>query len=119
MKPHAVDPKFRHPRRDRSLFDTAWTLQIIRALAISVLLAASAPIAAWWFGEPRLVAVVLIVASVAAVTGFANIGVVEFQRDMRFDRVWDTLREEPRLQAIAASLRFPGRSTDETRVLAS
>jgi serine/threonine-protein kinase len=38
-------------------------------------------------------------------------------RDMRVDRVWDTLRGEPRFQAIEASMRFPGHSTAETRVL--
>jgi TolB-like protein/Flp pilus assembly protein TadD len=38
-------------------------------------------------------------------------------RDMRVDRVWDALREEPRFKAIEASMRFPGHSTAETRLL--
>ena len=36
-------------------------------------------------------------------------------RDMRVDRVWDPLREEPRFQAVVASMRFPGTSSAETR----
>lgn len=90
----------RHPRRDRTLFNTAWTLQIIRAVAIGILLAASAPVAAWWFDEPRLVAVVLITAASAAAGGLMNIGVVEFQRDMRFDRHFLVLAIPRLLQVI-------------------
>lgn len=93
----------RHPRRDRSLFDTAWTIQIIRSLLIGLALAGLAPIAAWWFAEPRLMAVVLIMASAYATSGFGNIGVVEFQRDLRFDRQFLVLAT-PRLVQVTVTV---------------
>jgi hypothetical protein len=37
-------------------------------------------------------------------------------RDLRVDRVWDPLRDEPRLRAIEASLRYPDAGA-ATRVL--
>jgi O-antigen/teichoic acid export membrane protein len=90
----------RHPRRDRTLFNTAWTLQIIRGLAIATMFAALAPVAAWWFNEPRLVAVVLIAASAMAAASFANVGIVEFQRDMRFDRQFLVLAVPRLIQVV-------------------
>ncbi len=90
----------RHPTRDRSLFDTAWTLQVVRALLVAGMLAASAPLAAWWFDEPRLVTVVLVMATVSAITGFDNIALIEFQRDMRFDRYFVVLAAPRLLQVV-------------------
>jgi O-antigen/teichoic acid export membrane protein len=91
----------RHPRRDRSLFDTAWTMGVIRGLAIGVLLGLSAPLAAWWFDEPRVVSVVLTMAAISIAFGFQNIAVVEFQRDMRFDRQFIFLAVPRLLQVVA------------------
>ncbi len=40
------DALVRHPGDDRRLFDTAFTLQLLRALAIGMILAVGAPVAA-------------------------------------------------------------------------
>jgi O-antigen/teichoic acid export membrane protein len=93
----------RHPRRDRSLFDTAWTLQVIRALLIGGLLVASAPVAVWWFAEPRLFVLMLILAGCTLLNGLGNIGIVEFQRDMRFDRSF-RVQAVPRLLQVVATI---------------
>src|ERR1700722_17156778 len=51
------DALVRHPKDGRALFDTAFTLQLFRALAVAAVLAAGAPLASWGFNEPRLVPV--------------------------------------------------------------
>jgi lipopolysaccharide exporter len=70
---------------NRALYDAAFTLQVGRALLTSIVLVAGAPTAAWWFNEPRLIPVLWVLAATSAVTGFENVGIVEFRRNMRFD----------------------------------
>ena len=52
----------------------------IHALAVTAL----APAAALFYGEPRVVDVMLALAVTALVSGFRNIGMVEFEQDLRF-----------------------------------
>ena len=79
------DALVRHPANDRQLFDTAFTLQVARAVMTSSIVALGAPVAAWWFNEPRLIPLLLVLAAASLVSGFENIGMVEFRREMRFD----------------------------------
>jgi lipopolysaccharide exporter len=97
------DALVRHPRDDRDLFNTAFTLQVLRALLIAAILAAGAPVAAWWFAEPRLIAVLLVSAAATVVAGWENIGVVEFRRKMRYDKQF-RLNAVPRLVQVAATV---------------
>lgn len=80
-----ADALVRDPRDDRRLFDTAFTLGALRAAATTAVIALGAPVAAWWFDEPRLEALLLVLAAANLVSGFENIGIVEFRRAMRFD----------------------------------
>lgn len=74
-------------RRDDGfdLHHAAFTLQAGRAVATGLAVAASAPAVAWWFAEPRLVMVLLVLAGTTALNGFENVGIVEYRRAMRFD----------------------------------
>ena len=76
----------RHPTPGRAHFDTVWTLSIFRGLATAVLLAAAAGLLAELFDDPRLKAVLMVLAVGHALRGFQNVGVVEFQRDLDFDK---------------------------------
>jgi lipopolysaccharide exporter len=73
------DPKRHH-------YDTAWTLNIAVALGGGAITALLAPLTAHFYSEPRLIAVMLVIAVAWAVSGFENIGVVEFRRSMNFRR---------------------------------
>ena len=79
------DALVRHRDGER-LMDTGFTLQLGRGLATGVVVAASAPAAAWWFTEPRLIPILMILAATSVVAGAENIGIIVFRRDMRFDK---------------------------------
>ncbi len=97
------DALVRRRGRAADLFDTAFTLQFGRACVTAALLAAGAPAAAAWFGEPRLVPVVLVVSVGAFLSGLENIGIVDFRRDMQF-AVQFRLASVPRLVQVACTV---------------
>lgn len=66
--------------------NTGWTLRIIVNLIAAVALAALAMPASEYFREPRLMAVILVLAVCKLISAFENIGMVLFRRDLRFDR---------------------------------
>lgn len=74
-----VDAQRRH-------FDTAWTIQVVQGAMVAVALVVAAPFAAGYYGEPRIVPVMQILALGVAAQGFNNIGVVAFRRDLNFSR---------------------------------
>ena len=76
----------RHPAPTRQHYDTVWTLVIIRNLLIAGLLLVAAEPAGRFFNDPRLASVVEILALALVVRGFANIGIVDFQKRLTFDR---------------------------------
>jgi len=71
---------------DKRHYDTAWTITVIYGAVTAVALAVSAPLAAKFFDEPRLVAVMLVLALSPLVEGFSNIGVVAFRKELNFRR---------------------------------
>ncbi len=72
------------PNPDRKDFDTVWTLNILIAAACALVIAALAVPAAAFYNEPRLTAVMLVLAAAWLVQGFENIGIVNFRREMNF-----------------------------------
>ena len=93
----------RRAEDDQKLHDTAFTLQAGRAVVTGVAVALLAPAASAWFGEPRLTPILWILAGLSAVSGFRNIGVVAFGRDMRYDRQFVMLAV-PRLLQVAITI---------------
>ena len=70
----------------RDQFDTVWTFNVLFGMLCAALLAALAHFVAVFYREPRLEAVVYTLAVGCFAAGFANIGLVIFRREMRFDR---------------------------------
>lgn len=64
--------------------NSAWTIQLIQALVVAMLLAAVSPFAAWYFHEPRVMPVILWLAVRSVLDGLQNIGIVEFRRNLDF-----------------------------------
>jgi O-antigen/teichoic acid export membrane protein len=79
------DAIIRAPDHDRAMLDTAFTLSVLRGLLNMLVIAATAPIAAHFFDEPRLLPLLLVLALFPAIEGTENIGIVEFRRDFRFE----------------------------------
>lgn len=72
----------RSPSQD--IYDTAFTLNMLRGgLSGLVILALAFP-AAGFFAEPRITPVLAVLALVTALDGIENIGIVDFRRDFTF-----------------------------------
>jgi lipopolysaccharide exporter len=71
---------------DREHLDTAWTIQLIVFGTMGLIALATAPLVARFFGQPALTAVLAVLACRYLVLGLANIGVVEFDRQLAFGR---------------------------------
>jgi O-antigen/teichoic acid export membrane protein len=70
--------------KDRARWDSAWTLNAIIGVMNAVAIAALAPAAASFYGEPRVIHVMSVLAVAALVGGLRNIGMVEFEQDLQF-----------------------------------
>lgn len=68
----------------RDYYDSAFTMRIIQfgVLALGIFLAS--PFASVYFREPRVEAVMQLLALGAAVRGFENIGMIDFRKDLNF-----------------------------------
>jgi O-antigen/teichoic acid export membrane protein len=88
---------------DRDLFDTAFTMNLIRAVAVALMVAAAAPFAGEFFGDARLETVLLILAAATVVSGLKNLGVVEFRRNLDFAREFQ-LMILPRVVSVVATI---------------
>lgn len=67
-------------------FDTAWTLGLLQSAVATLALFLCAPFAAQYFHEPRVENVIKVLGLALVISGLENIGVVNFQKDMRFDK---------------------------------
>jgi O-antigen/teichoic acid export membrane protein len=69
---------------DRAAYDTAWSILLLQNLILAAAMIAMSYPAAIYFKEPRLTAVIQVVAAGSVLAGFNNIGVVMFRRDLDF-----------------------------------
>ena len=76
----------RQPDASRAHFDAAWTFNVLFGCAIALLALGLAPLARWFYDDPRLLPVMLSLGISRAIAGFENIGVVRFRKDLQFDR---------------------------------
>src|SRR5689334_3660435 len=70
----------------RDHWNTAWTIQLMAATLCACILAVAATPATWFFHEPRLGPIVYMLALAMLIDGLQNIRIVEFRKEMRFDR---------------------------------
>ena len=99
------DALVRDQDRSRDLYDTAFTIQLGRAVLTGGIVALAAPGAAQWFAEPRLEPILFVLAGLTALGGLENIGIVEFRRDLRFGMQFRLLAL-PRLLQIVTTILF-------------
>jgi lipopolysaccharide exporter len=91
----------KHPSRD--IYDTGFTLNVLRSMLTGAVILAAARPAAAFFSDPRMSAVLAVLAFSSLLDGFENIGVVDFRRDFAFDkefRLWIF----PRILGIVCTL---------------
>lgn len=86
-----------------ALYDTAFTLNLVRSLLVAVLVVATAAPAARFFGDARLEEVLLAIAFSAGAAGLTNVGTVDFRRHMTFDKEFK-LQLLPRLLGITVTV---------------
>lgn len=93
----------RHDGPTDDLQNTAFTMQMLRGMFTAAMIAAIAPFAATWFAEPRLAAVLYVLALVTALAGLDNVGAVAFRREMEYRKqFW--LLAVPRVIQIALTV---------------
>lgn len=97
------DQIVRSEKPSRALYDTAFTLNLLKALTVALLLALSAAPAAGFFGDARLRDVLLALAFSAALSGATNIGIAEFRRHLTFEKEF-RLQFLPRLAGISMTI---------------
>jgi O-antigen/teichoic acid export membrane protein len=78
-------------QRSPAALDTAWTLGLIRRGVAATVLALGAPMVAEFFAAPEASDVIRAMALLPLLQGLRNIGVVEFQQELRFGQ--ETLLE--------------------------
>src|SRR5580658_3505345 len=88
---------------DRNVYDTAWTLNVIRGLTVTAIVLASAVPVADFFDDQRLVVVLMVIALPPLFDGLSNIGTVDFRREMQFQKEF-AIMVVPKLFGIAATL---------------
>jgi O-antigen/teichoic acid export membrane protein len=71
---------------DRSDYDTAWTLQVLAGVGVAAIMVLVARPGAIFFRDPRVEMVVYALAVSKLVESFANIRIVDFRKDLQFDR---------------------------------
>ncbi len=67
-------------------FDAAWTVNVVTGLVLASITALAAYSVAHAYGDPRLVAVLLLLAAARAIQGFENAGVIAFRKELQFRR---------------------------------
>jgi O-antigen/teichoic acid export membrane protein len=70
----------------RAVYDTAFTINLIRGVATAVLLLVLAQPIAHFFNEPRLSNVMLALAVGSVISGCHNIGTIDFRRNIDFQK---------------------------------
>lgn len=64
--------------------NSAWSLRLLQSLALGILVAAASWPAAWYFEEPRVTAMLWVLAACVAFSGLGNMGVLLAQKRMDF-----------------------------------
>ena len=84
-------------------YDTAWTLGVIRGVVLGLGFALAAPVLADFYHEARLVPLIQLLALGTFIEGFESVGIVDFRKQLRFDRDF-ILQLIPRLVSFFATL---------------
>jgi len=81
----------RHPKPEREHYDTVWTMVVLRGVVTAVvMLVTAAPLAAF-FDQPALKAVLAVLAAGQIMAAVQNVGIVDFQKHLRFHKEFQML----------------------------
>ncbi|MBN7797436.1 lipopolysaccharide biosynthesis protein [Parahaliea mediterranea] len=69
---------------DTDHINSAWTIKILQGALVALLLLAVAPFAAAYFGDPRLVGVLYVLALAPLIDGTSNIGITLARKQLNF-----------------------------------
>jgi len=97
------DAVVREKAPTRDVYDTGFTLNVLRSILTAVIVLALAVPAGRFFAEPRLGNILIALAAGTLVEGFTNIGIVDFRRDFAFNKEFQ-LWLLPRLIGIGLTL---------------
>src|SRR3546814_7473042 len=92
-------------KAQRSHYDTAWTLGLLRGLCAAAIIALLAEQLAAFFDDPRLETVVLVLALAPLLEGFYNIGTVAFRQNLTIAKEL-ILQLVPRLAGVIGPIPF-------------
>ncbi len=93
----------RHPKPSRDVYDTAFTLNLMRAGATGLVIAASAWPASWFLHDDRLITLIFVLGSYSMLGGLENFGTVDYRRNMAYGYELK-LRIIPRIISIIATV---------------
>lgn len=86
---------------DRTHLDTAWTINQIVSFAAAALLVLFAPMVAAYYGDARVITVLIVLAIGVALTGIHNfVGMAVFERDMQFRPVFTMMMSAEVLSTV-------------------
>ena len=85
------DALIRSSRSDRDIYDTAFTINLLRGGITAGVIAASAGLFARIFGDPRLHTIVLLMSLTVLLDALENIGIADFRRHLDFHREFQLL----------------------------
>jgi O-antigen/teichoic acid export membrane protein len=80
------DALVRESALDRAMYDTGFTMSVLRGLLTTALIAAGAWPIARFFGDPRMTGIVLALGFGLFLSSLENIGTIDFQRDLAFGK---------------------------------
>lgn len=97
------DALVREKTLDRAMYDTGFTLNLLRGGLMALVLVGLAVPVADFYREPELINVLLALGLAALLDASSNIGMVDFRRNFQFDRefMWLTL---PRLVQVVVMI---------------
>jgi lipopolysaccharide exporter len=85
--------------------DTSWTVHAVRGAGLGLLIVATAPYSAAFFGEPKAAALIQVLGLSTLLAGLQNPGVVQFQRELEFHRQF-LLRSGGMIVELVVSVAF-------------
>jgi lipopolysaccharide exporter len=99
------DALIREPEPDRALYNTGFTLNLLRSLFVSLCIVAGAPAASRFFDDPRLMPILYALAAMSMISAWENIGIVQFRRDLAFEKEFRLLAL-PRIAGMLTTIAF-------------
>lgn len=88
---------------DRELYNTGFTINVLRGFAVGGLMALAAVPLGNFFNTPHLSQVIFVAAAVSAISSLRNIGIVDYRRYMAFDREF-VFKIVPRVLSVTTAI---------------